>query len=98
MAAALNRIAQAAHSWRPEEARRFAEQAWQDPNPHHSAASDLVSSSPTNNTPTTDKDGESMRFYRSYSTAASVSSKFRQICLLFILFFFFFRVVNKFVN
>lgn len=29
-AAALNKIAQAAHSWRPEEARRLAEQAWQD--------------------------------------------------------------------
>ena len=29
-AAALNRMAQAAHSWRPEEAGRLAEQAWQD--------------------------------------------------------------------
>ena len=71
-AAALNRIAQAAHSWRPEEARRLAEQAWQDsllspagllPQPKPSlqsttdpAASALVSSSPANNTSTTDKD------------------------------------------
>jgi hypothetical protein len=29
-AAALNRIAQVAHSWRPEEARLLAEQAWQN--------------------------------------------------------------------
>ena len=70
-AAALNRIAQAAHSWRPEEARRLAEQAWQDsllspagllpqPKPSSSvdpAASAVVSSSPaTSTTPTTDKD------------------------------------------
>jgi hypothetical protein len=68
-AAALNRIAQAAHSWRPEEARRLAEQAWQDsllspagllPQPKPSvdpAASAVVPSSPaTSTTPTTDKD------------------------------------------
>ena len=29
-AAALSKMAQAAHSWRPEEAARLAEQAWQD--------------------------------------------------------------------
>ena len=61
-AAALNRIAQAAHSWRPEEARRLAEQAWQDsilspaglvsqPKPCDPSAG-IVPSSPT----TTEKD------------------------------------------
>ena len=80
-AAALNRIAQVAHSWRPEEARLLAEQAWQNslyrrlaysPTAKSSlftdaAASTLVSSSPANNTSTTDTDGESMGFYRSYN-------------------------------
>ena len=74
-AAALNRISQVAHSWRPEEVRLLGEQAWQNSllSPAKpslftdAAASALVSSSPANNTPTTDKDGESMGFYQSYN-------------------------------
>ncbi len=97
MAAALNRIAQAAHSWRPEEARRFAEQAWQDPNPHHLLILlHLIWCRPRRLT-TLQRliKMVNLRFYRSYSTAASVSSKFRQICLLFILFFSFFELLTN---
>lgn len=67
---ALNKIAQAAHSWRPEEARRLAEQAWQDtllapvgllPQPKSTSVDPtavVLSSSPATTiaTPTNEKD------------------------------------------